>query len=138
MSDLQCPARLLLASPAEAGHEPDLADAVVGDRVARVWTSPTASAVRTAEAVAARLGVGVLVHEDLQDRSVGGETVAQAGVRVAAVLAEIADAHRGEAVLVVSHARALRAAVPSTADLIDRVVVGLEGDADGWVVLHRG
>jgi probable phosphoglycerate mutase len=64
--------------------------------------------------------------------------------RMAAVLEEAADAHRGETVLVVSHGGAICTAVPHLAlNLAPRFphgrplpncgVVELEADADGWV-----
>ena len=60
------------------------------------------------------------------------------------VLSEVADAHRGESVLVVSHGGAICMALPVLARNLDRAhghglplpncaVVALEADADGWV-----
>lgn len=75
----------------------------------------------------------------------GGETVAGVAARVAGVLDEVRDAHRGEGVLVVSHGGAIMATVPSLlgtprATAYDLVLPGgghvaLEGDADGWRML---
>lgn len=72
----------------------------------------------------------------------GGESVTGIVERVHAVLGEIADAHPGEAVLVVSHGGAILASVPelvgrarSTAlelVLANTGIVELEADADGW------
>lgn len=137
MSDLQCPTRLLLVIPVEAGREKGLADAVAGDRVASVWTGPTTAAARTGRALAARLGVGVVVRADLRDLAGAGESVAQGAARVSAVVAEIADTHRGEAVVVVGHGRALHAAMPHVEAAPAGGVLELEGDGDGWVVRTR-
>jgi probable phosphoglycerate mutase len=72
----------------------------------------------------------------------GGESVAGIVARVHAVLGEVADAHPGEAVLVVSHGGSILASVP---DLVGQPRAAayelvlpatgfaeLEADADGW------
>ncbi len=135
-----------------------LADRLRGERIARVWCSPLSRAVQTAEIAAATLGVDVVVREGLREsggRQAGGIDTDQrapapaaepavAGVveRVQEVLREVADAHPGEAVLVVGHRSALLAALPglvgrarsSTYDIEPPDVghVTLEADADGW------
>lgn len=193
MGDLQCAARVLVVRHGDAEYESpllsdaggwltprgrqqarDLADALAGERISRVWTSDTARAVQTGEIVAARLGVDVVVREglrelgvgdhaggtgdpdpfaetfgswlagDLSARIAGGESGQEVIDRFGAVLAEVADAHRGEAVLVVSHGGAICMAVPELARNLDPAhahgrpltscaVVRLDGDADGWV-----
>jgi probable phosphoglycerate mutase len=151
-----------------------LAEALVGSRIAHVYASSMSRAVQTAEIVAARLGVGVTVREGLREFSVGdhvgtspdhdpfaatfadwldgrletrlpgAESGREVVDRMAAVLEEAADAHRGETVLVVSHGGAICTAVPHLAlNLAPRFphgrplpncgVVELEADADGWV-----
>lgn len=177
MTSLQCPARIFLARHGEAEYETALvtddggclttrgreqsralADRLRGERIARVWCSPLARAVQTAEIAAAALGVDVVVREGLRESGggqLGGAAVdarapipegedAVAGVveRVQAVLREVADAHPGEAVLVVGHRSTLLAALPglvgrprSSTDDIEPPDVGhvtLEADADGW------
>lgn len=161
MSDLQCPARIFVARHGEAEYESDLlhdlggsltrrgreqsralAESLAGERIAQIWSSPLSRAVQTAEIVAARLGVDVVVREDLRELSVGdhagrpaepdplaatfrawmagaldariegGETGAELVARVGGVLGEVADRTRGEATLVVSHGGAICAAVP--------------------------
>lgn len=111
MSDLQCPARLFVVTP---GREEPLAAALRGERIVCVWCAPLPSSERSAGIVAAALGVDVAVREDLRELRVTGQ--------LPAVLAEIADGCRGEAVLVVGDERT----VPGTG------VVELEVDADGW------
>ena len=193
MTDLQCPARIFVVRHGEADYESpllsdaggwltplgrlqsrDLADALAGERLARVWTSDLARAVQTGEIVAGRLDVDVVVREglrelgvgdhaggtgdpdpfaetfaawlagDLDSRIAGGESGREVVDRFAGVLEEVADAHRGEAVLVVSHGGAISLAVPHLARNLDPVharglplpncaVVALEADADGWV-----
>lgn len=198
MGDLRSAARLLVARHGEAEYETELltdaggwltvhgreqsrrlADALAPERVARVWTSDQSRAVQTAEVVAARLGVDVVVREGLRELSVGdaagtdgvpdpfaatfaawlggdlsaripgGETGAEVVDRVSAVLAEVADAHRGESVLVVSHGGAIRTALPVLACNLDAAraidlplpecgVVAVEGDTDCWVARSWG
>jgi probable phosphoglycerate mutase len=151
-----------------------LADRLAGERVAAVWSSPMARAVQTAELAAGVLGVDVVVREglrefgvgdargttgdpdpfvetfsawlsgDLAARIPGGESGTDVVERYAAVLDEIADDHRGESVLVVSHGGVMCTALPALARNLapshsrDRAlgncdVVALEADADGWV-----
>lgn len=152
----------------------DLAESLAGERVARVWTSDMARAVQTGEIVAGRLGVDVVVRTGLREFGVGAATGstgdpdpfastfsawldgdlaaripgAESGEEVveryAAVLAEIADEHRGEAALVVGHGGAMCLALSALArnlamshsrdlPLPPCGVVALAADADGWV-----
>lgn len=77
----------------------------------------------------------------------GGEPVAGIVGRVRGVLDEIADAHPGEAVLVVTHGGTIQATVPELLGLpraaaYDLVLPGaglveLEADADGWRLVRR-
>lgn len=193
MTDLQCPARVLVARHGEAAYESELlsdaggwltalgrqqarelAESLAGERIARVWTSDMARAVQTGEIVAGRLGVDVVVRTGLREFGVGDATGttgdpdpfaatfaawldgdlaaripgAESGEEVveryAGVLAEIADDHRGEAALVVSHGGVMCMALSALArnlamghsrdlPLPHCGVVALEADADGWV-----
>lgn len=193
MSDLQCAARLVLARHGAADYESELlsdsggwlsplgrrqsrelGERLAGARVARVWSSPMARAVQTAEIAAASLGVDVVVREGLREFGVGdaagtagdpdpfaetfaswlagdvaaripgGESGEEVLARYRAVLEEVADAHRGESVLVVSHGGVMCMALPSlvanlrsahalATPLDNCAVVEVEGDADGWV-----
>jgi 2,3-bisphosphoglycerate-dependent phosphoglycerate mutase len=110
-------------------------------RVSHVWTSTYARAVQTAEIVAAGLGVAVTTREGLREFSVGsmagsraedpfadtyrswldgdldrrlpgGETGAELRHRMHHVLHEIAERHRGETVLAVSHGGLMRLTLP--------------------------
>ena len=84
MSDLQCPARIVLARHGEAEYESPLlhdhggsltltgraqaralGDRLRDERIAHVYTSSLARAVQTGELAAAVLGVEVTVREDL-------------------------------------------------------------------------
>ena len=150
-----------------------LAATLATERVARVWSSPMSRAVQTAEIVAAALGCDVTVREglrefgagvhaghrfdpdplrptflrwlagDLTERVEGAESGAEVIGRFAVVLEGIADLHRGETVLVVSHGGAICTGVPALAHnltagfpkerpLPNTGVVELAGDADGW------
>ncbi|HXH78236.1 histidine phosphatase family protein [Nocardioides sp.] len=152
----------------------DLADALSGERVSHVYVSSMSRSVQTGEIVAARLGVGVTVREALREFSVGsyagqpvepdpfgvtytrwlagdlaarvdgGESGAEVVDRLSAVLQEVADAHRGEAVLVISHGGVMCTALPQLASnlsashsagrtLANCAVVRLDVDDDGWL-----
>jgi probable phosphoglycerate mutase len=151
-----------------------LAEAMAGERVARVWTSDMARAVQTGEIVAGALGVDVVVRTglrefgvgdaagtigvpdpfaatfaawlagDLAARIPGAESGDEVVERYGAVLQEIADEHRGESVLVVSHGGVMGMALSALArnlalshsrdlPMPSCGVVALEADADGWV-----
>jgi broad specificity phosphatase PhoE len=122
-----------------------LADALTDRRIAHVWCSDVARAVQTAEIVAGALGVGVTTRKSLREIGVGdlmgepfsvpaicavtdawfhgdlaaafpgGESGADVVARYADTLAEIADIHRGETVVVVTHQTAACIALPSLA-----------------------
>ena len=131
--------------------------------------SPMARAVQTAELAAAVLDVEVTVREglvelalgeaygkpagtgiferelqawvdgDVEARAPGSESATEIAARVRAVLDELADQHRGEAVLVVSHGGAIIAtqavldfAAGRTWDFQNCAFVELEGDSSGW------
>ena len=123
----------------------DLAGQLQGRRLAHVWCSDSARAVQTAEIVAGRLGVAVTTRKTLREVYVGdlrgqpfsaqavcavtdrwfdgnldaafpgGESGRDVVARYAGVLAEIADLHRGETVLVVTHEKGCCIALPSLA-----------------------
>lgn len=193
MTDLQCAARVFVARHGEAGYESELlsdaggwltplgreqarglAEAMAGERIARVWTSDMARAVQTGEILAARLGVDVVVRTglrefgvgdaagttgvpdpfaatfgawlggDLTARIPGGESGVEVVQRYEAVLEEIADSHRGESVLVISHGGVMCMALSALARNLALShsrdlpmphcgVVAVEADADGWV-----
>ncbi len=148
----------------------ELADRLTGRRVAHVWTSSLARAVQTGEIVAARLGLAVTTRNalsefgcgelagspresdpagdifaawlagDLAARVPGGECGRDIIDRMRAVLGEIADAHRGETALVVTHGGVLRLAVPALARMDvapertdNCATIEVEVDADDWV-----
>ena len=120
-------------SPLGRQQATDLAATLAPERIARVWASDMARAVQTGEIVAGILGVDVVVRTglrefgvgdaagttgvpdpfaatfaswlagDLTARIPGGESGEEVVERYTAVLEEIADEHRGESVLVVSH-----------------------------------
>ena len=160
-------------SPLGRRQAKDLAATLAPERITRVWASDMARAVQTAEIVAGVLGVDVVVRTglrefgvgsaagttgvpdpfattfaswldgDLAARIPGGESGGDVVERCTAVLDEIADEHRGESVLVVSHggvmcmvlaalARNLRPAHGRERPMPHCGVVSLEADADGW------
>jgi probable phosphoglycerate mutase len=152
-----------------------LGQALAGRRVAHVWTSPLARAVQTSEIVAAQLGVGVTTRLGLREFGAGdlagptpdpdpfpgiirswrrgdldvgipgGETGREIADRFGAVLREVADAHPGDTVLVVSHGGTIGLGVPAIARM-DAEQKGLDNcatvevlaDADAWVCSRWG
>lgn len=146
----------------------ELGRRLAGERVAAVYCSSVARAVQTAELAAAQLGVDVVVREGLQEfgpgdllgqavgeglfddvmgawlagdadsRVAGGESGAEISTRVFAVLAGLADLHRGETVLVVSHGGAMCASLAHAGapglsiDVANCASYRLEGDSGGW------
>jgi len=152
-----------------------LAATLAGSRVSHVWTSTMSRAVQTAEIAAAALGVGVTTREGLREFGVGehagvtrdedpfletyrgwlegridtrlpgGETGREIADRFGEVLREVADAHPGETVLVVSHGGAIGLGVPAVARMdaerrrLDNCdTVEVLADADAWVCTRWG
>src|SRR5690349_24362334 len=149
----------------------ELGEKLRGERIAHVYCSSISRAVQTAELAAGVLGVEVTVREGLGEFAVGDAYGLQAGQgifvdemkrwvagdvdatyphsesardvadRVRPVLEAIAGAHRGEAVLVVSHGGvvvALQAVLDFRPgrpwDFPNCGTVELDHDADGWRV----
>jgi broad specificity phosphatase PhoE len=159
MSDVHCPARLIVARPGEAAYETGtggslttlgraqarkLAQGLVGERVAGVVCSELSRAVQTAEIAAAVLDVSVDVRAGLQE-SASAETGEEVADRALAVLDDVADRFRGETVLAVSHGGVILAVLgrltpgsaPAPAEAYDVRSCStylLERDADGWRV----
>ena len=152
-----------------------LGEELAGRRVAHIWTSTLARAVQTSEIVAARLGVGVTTRLGLREPGVGdltgptpdpdpfpdilrswragdldvqipgGETGREIADRFGTVLHEVADAHPGETVLVVSHGGAIGLGVPAIARMdAERTRLGncdtveVLADSDAWVCTRWG
>jgi len=144
MSDLQCPATVVVArhakaafveswfsdeggslTPAGRRQAAGLAETLVGRRVAAVYTSDVSRAVQTAEIVAARLGVAVTACKSLREVDIGS------------LHGQDFDVDRLEAVCRQWYAGALDAAFEggeSGADVIERHRRQLDEIAD----LHRG
>jgi len=156
-----------------------LAEAVRDRRISHVWCSDAARAVQTAEIAAHRFGTGVTTRKSLREVDVGdlhgqpfsvdvlhsvterwfggdlgasfpgGESGADVVARYAETLAEIADLHRGETVLVVVHQQASCIALPSVAGNVTPAYADrhrldngefaeLEIDGDDWVLTRWG
>lgn len=135
MSDLQCPATLLIAHHghsdyADAGLPSDGVGALteqghgqvrqlveqVRDRgIAGVYCSPMRPAVQSAELAASSLGVRCIVADGLQSTDEaypGAEDSHLVVQRFKQAVGEIADTHRGETVLVFTHGAVMSLAVP--------------------------
>jgi probable phosphoglycerate mutase len=190
VSDLHCPARIIVARHGEAEYETpemnatggslttlgrsqarDLGERMRSERIAAVACSELSRAVQTAEIAAGVLGLPVRVRERLQEYPAGdflgrpfdvaffeplvagwlagdlevgvpgGETGRETADRVLGVLDDLADQHRGENVLVVTHGGVIYAlwgaiAPGSPSAPLEGVANGstyvFERDADGW------
>ncbi|WP_067442108.1 histidine phosphatase family protein [Nocardioides jensenii] len=145
----------------------ELATALGHRKVAHVYTSTQARAVQTGEIVAAALGVSVTTRRglveygegtltddaafteiyrrwtdgDLDVRVPGAETGAEGIERLRSTLSDIADQHRGEDVLVITHGGLLRMGVPALVRLDGHEArplgngefIEVDIDSDGWV-----
>ena len=195
MSDLQCPARILVCRHGEAGYSRSdvlteeggtltalgrqQADAlgarVAEERVAAVYTSTLGRARETGERVGSALGVVSSTVEGVQEfaigelvgRSVevgnpgvadvyrhwvdgdlsvgcpGAETGAEIVDRFTTAVDALADRHRGETIVLISHGGVMSLAIthrsvnasPALVHqhlLLNCAVVTVEVDADGW------
>lgn len=193
MSDLQCPARIVVARHGEAMYaDPELlsdeggwltaqgkeqaaglGERLRGERVAAVYTSRLARAQETGAVVGDLLGLapstvdgaqefsvgslagtpalGPLAREifvawvsgDLERRWPGAQTGTEVVARFVEAVEALADRHRGETVLVVSHGGVMTLAIPNTAVNVrpelalhamipNCAVAEVEVDADGW------
>ena len=111
MSDLQCPATLLVARHGDVAEVRELVDALRERKVAAVSSSHLPRAVDSAAVAAAALGVGSRVVAGLEELS-GGEGEHEVLERYRGALEEIADLHRGETVLVFSHSGVMSLCLP--------------------------
>jgi len=196
MSDLQCPATLLIARHADAQHAqgnltPDeggaltdngraqvrnFVEQVRGRRIAEVYSSTMPLAARSAEWASSELGVQHIVvkglqefsfgereggsyedlwarrifdawlHGDLAAISPGAENAHAVVKRFKDAVEQIADTHRGEAVLVFTHGAVISLAVPLLsmnvrADFAAQrflpscAAIEVQVDADGWRIV---
>ena len=102
----------------------ELAERLVGERIAAVYTSDLARARETAEIIAAPLGLEVVLEPGLREKNWGnwegltaderasieyaGESTEAHRERVLDALNRIVEAHPGERVVVVTHGGSLR------------------------------
>jgi hypothetical protein len=118
MGDLQCPARVFVAAPNGRLAAPELTDRLRAERVSAVYAAPGTDAERVGPAVAKALGAGWSPQPRLAESP-------------AEVFGDIADRHRGEAVLVLADPGVL-AAVTGSARAATGPLTALEADGDGW------
>ena len=120
MSDLQCPARIVLLD-ADVAHTST--EALQAERVAHVYADRGCGALDPATALAAAWEVVVT-----------GLDASPGGLRTA--LEDLADLHRGETVVVVTHGEVMTALLPTLGWAVeDRAPCAglvLERDGDGW------
>jgi broad specificity phosphatase PhoE len=141
MSDLQCPATLLIAATEMGpGRVHDLVEQLRGRRVAAVYAS-LGQAAELARLAASELDLpeprfsdALGEPADLGDPAAGSQLVIE---RFTRVIDEIADVHRGEAVLVFTYDQLMGLAIPGATgqpELDGGVipVTEMEVDGDGW------
>ena len=134
MSDLQCPATILVAGHGEANHQEhgdrsagdgllsDLGRAQVGElvvairsrQIAAVYTSRVGPAIESGQRVASALGMRSVAVDGLAELAVGDLDGDGHGVvsRFRDAIEAIADVHRGETVLVFTHGAVMALVVP--------------------------
>ena len=146
MSDLQCPATMLIARHGDADQVRVLVEQVRPRRVAAVYSSRMDRAVESAELAASELGVRSAAVDGLQESS--GELAVAVLKRFTKAIEEIADVHRGETVLVFTHSGAMSLVIPrlsvnmrndTAAQRIPHhcAPVEVEVNADGWRVVFE-
>jgi probable phosphoglycerate mutase len=142
VSDLQCPATLLVARHGNPDQVRVLVEQVRSRRIAAVYSSQMERAVESAALAASQLGLQPIAVDGLQEfevRELAGAVVR----RFTDALNEFADKHRGETVLVFSHGAAMSLAIPRVSvnagnDVVAQrflpncVPAEVEVDADGW------
>jgi broad specificity phosphatase PhoE len=148
VSDLQCAATLVFVVPEEfPSAEPDaaaLVESLRTRRCAAVYAAESGEAMKTGEALADGLGLGVRPEARLYRRQ-EEEQDADAVARVCGLLGEIADTHRGETVAVVAAAALLQRALPTLAANVPPLygerrplsageAAEMRVDADAWVL----
>ena len=153
-----------------------LAERLAGERVAAVFTSTMGRAEQTAQILADELGAAAEALPGVQEYAIGdlvgsqdqaavdavfeswvagdlsagypnGESGADLVARFAAAVEEVADAYRGESVVVVSHGGVMSVAIPrlagrATPELLAAhwlphcAIARVDVDADGWALHH--
>ena len=107
MSDLQCPARIILAVDGDVDRT---VEAASGERVSAVWSSTASAAHGTAERVAGTLRLSLQPDERL-DEVAEAEPEAAAVERVSRLVQEVSDLGRGETSLLIGDAGLIALAV---------------------------
>ena len=141
MSDLQCPATMLIARHGDADQVRVLVEQVRPRRVAAVYSSRMDRAVESAELAASELGARSAAVDGLQESS--GELAVAVLKRFTKAIEEIADVHRGETVLVFTHSSVMSLVIPRVCvnvpnDLAAQYIpprcapAEVAVDADGW------
>ncbi|MGZ4399115.1 MAG: histidine phosphatase family protein [Gaiellaceae bacterium] len=126
-----------------------LADRLAGEPISAVYASDLARARETAEIVAARLHVEVVVDPDLREKNWGnwegltgderalvefaGEETADHAARVLRAVRRIAERHPGERVLVVTHGGSLRRVQAAVSGIAQPVL----DNCGLWTVAHE-
>jgi 2,3-bisphosphoglycerate-dependent phosphoglycerate mutase len=132
MSDLQCPATMLIAHHGEVTNAGDgvasaggtltdqgrrqvhaLVEQVRGRRVAAVYSSRMGPAFDSAQVAASELGLSPVVAAGLPERTaVGAQDDQRAVTGFTEAIGEIADTHRGETVLVFTEGSVMSLVIP--------------------------
>lgn len=119
MSDLQCPAQVVLAAR-------EMLPSLTGERFSAVYVLPAIAADPAGRAAASGFAAQVNCRLDTLADAIDG-----AGLRRA--LQELSDIYRGETIAVIAPRDLLREAIGRAAESAQPIVVSI--DSSGWTVL---
>ena len=133
---------MLVSRHGDADQVRVLVEQLVSRRVAAVYSSRMERAVESADLAASELGVRSAAVDGLQEFA-AGELAGAVVTRFTKAIEDIADTHRGETVLVLTHGGAMSLAIPRVSVnagndvaaqrfLPNCAVAEVEVDADGW------
>jgi broad specificity phosphatase PhoE len=127
----------------------ELADRLADDGIAAIYASDLSRAKETAEIVGARLGLPVVIDEDLRERDWGswegltpaerdavvfeGETQEAHRARLMRAVGVIAERHPGQRVVVVTHGGSMRRVQAAVTGIASPVVANCET----WGCIHE-
>jgi probable phosphoglycerate mutase len=128
----------------------ELAERLAGDGISAVYASDLIRARETAEIVAARLGLEVVLDPDLREKNWGnwegltaderahvefeGESTEEHRARILRAVQRIVDAHPGERVAVVTHGGSLRRIQAA----VSGVALPVIENCSVWGLAHEG
>jgi hypothetical protein len=119
MSDLQCPAKVVLA------HR-EMLPSLAGERFSGVYVAPAIAADPASSAAASGFAAQVNCRLDTLVEAIDGASLRRS-------LQELSDIYRGETIAVIAPSALIREAIGRAADSAQPIVVSI--DSSGWTVL---